>query len=126
MTKEEKIDTYSMKLDGYTYKEIADKHGCSVAQIQKIIPNVPYERPLRPQKISDLCAYEGLANYIQENKSSTSKIAQYIGLSNNNVYVKLVGKREFRINEIRKMLELTGMTFEECFALKEREDNKNE
>lgn len=124
MTKEEKIQAYSMRLDGYAYKEIADKIGCSITDIPREVLNMSY-RPMS-EKISELCVFKGLSNYIRENNSSTSKIAEYVGLSNPNTYLKLVGKRGFRIDEVRKVLELTGMTFEECFALKEREDNKNE
>jgi hypothetical protein len=39
-----------------------------------------------------------------------------------NTYQKIVGKKQFTISEIYKILEYTSMTFEECFKLKEREE----
>ena len=38
MTKEQKIEAYSMRLDGATLREIADKFGVSFQYIHKLFP----------------------------------------------------------------------------------------
>ena len=75
-----------------------------------------YQKPYRT------CVYKGLSEYIERNNISFSKLNRAIGAkgnSTNPIALKLKGMRDFKIKEIKKILEFTGMTFEECFALKE-------
>lgn len=128
MTEEQKSEMYRMRLNGCTYKEIAEKFGCSSQYIHQIIPDTNRNIALSHQ-LADVCAYKGLSEYIEENNLTLLELTKtlrptYKGYNGSHVKGWISGKRNFGISDIRKILELTGMTFEECFALKEREDNK--
>lgn len=48
MTREEKIDAFAMRLDGFTYEEIGQKYGMSRERVRQIFANVTAEsgRPI--------------------------------------------------------------------------------
>ena len=130
MTKEQKFEMHRMRLSGCTYKEIAEKFGCSSQRIHQIIPDTDRNTAWVHQ-LADICVYKGLSEYIKKNNMTLSAFTEilrpnYKGYNTSRIKGWISGVRDFGISDIRKILELTGMTFEECFALKEREDNKNE
>ena len=43
MTKEEKIDAFTMRLDGYTLQEIGDKYGLTRERIRKMFALITTE-----------------------------------------------------------------------------------
>ena len=49
------------------------------------------------------------------NKVSGRKLAQLMGRSYETIRVKLRGQTEWTLPEIEKLLEVTGLTFEELF-----------
>lgn len=123
MTREQKLEAYGMHLDGCTYQEIADKFGVTKQYIQQSLPSASRRSKKYNSKI---CIYAGLAQFIDEHNVTQRKLAEVINIKcpqgNATRFKKrITGETPFKINEIYKILEFTGMTFEECFALKERE-----
>lgn len=121
MTKEQKIEMYSMRLDGCTYQEIANKFGVTRQCIQQIL-SIPIADKGKVKALSESCIYDGLSKFIVRNSVGTSDIAEVIGRGITNTRQKIVGEGAFNVNEIYKILQYTGMTFEECFRLKESEE----
>lgn len=123
MTKEQKLQAYAMRLDGCTYQEIANKFGVTRQCIQQNIGAVGVTRDNRHQvlRLSENCIYTGLAKFIKENEVSSVVLADVIGVCRIAAYKRIVGERNFNISDIYKILNYTGMTFEECFELKESE-----
>lgn len=127
MTKEQKLEAYAMRLDGCTYQEIADKFGVTKQCVQQAIPAEPRcNRRNKSSLLSKRCIYEGLAKFIEENRISSAMIADVIQVCRVAAYQRIIGERNFNISDIYKLLDYTGMTFEECFSLKKSEVKENE
>lgn len=122
MTKEEKIQAYAMRLDGCTYQEIANKFGVTKQCIQQNIGVIGATRDneCRVLRLSKNCIYDGLAKFIKENEVNSAVLADVIGVCKASAHQRIVGERNFNISDIYKILNYTGMTFEECFALKRK------
>lgn len=123
MTKEQKLEAFSMRLDGCTYQEIADRFGVTRQYIQQTIPSDPIVRR-KTRQLEKVCIYEGLAEFIKDHQMSSTQIGEIIGVCRVSTYQRLTGERKFNISDIRKILDYTGMTFEECFKLKKSEVNE--
>ena len=127
MTKEQKLEMFSMRLDGATFQEIGDKFGLTRQRVEQILKFG--EIRSHRSKVSEKCIYKGLSDYIDKEKITLSELAKMIGMKCKTTELakkRITGVRPFKINEIRKILKITGMTFEECFSLKESEDEANE
>ena len=120
MTNEQKIEFFSRKLNGETYDSIASSYGVSRQRIEQILKKSICAKPTA--NAFKKCVYKGLSEYMRRNNMSTSELTKMMGYTPANsvtISKKLKGLTAFDINQIRKILGLTGMTFEECFALKE-------
>lgn len=127
MTKEQKLEAYSMRLDGATFQQIADKFGVTKQFIQQSL--FPSDNRKVRASNGSMCIYAGLAQFIDDHHVTQRKLGKLLGIkyvesSTTRVRKRLTGKTPFTINEIYKILEFTGMTFEECFALKEDQHNE--
>lgn len=56
-----------------------------------------------------------LRAWMGANRVSGRKLAELMGRSYETIRVKLAGKTEWTLPEIEKLLEVTGLTFEELF-----------
>lgn len=103
-------------------KRLGDKFGISRQRAHQLLSEPLTNKRGKPKKLSESCNYEGLSRFIKNNSCNCDEIAHIIQRSMTNTYQKIVGKKQFTISEIYKILEYTSMTFEECFKLKEREE----
>lgn len=118
-----------MRLDGCTYQEIADKFGVTKQYIQQSL--FPSDGRMSKIRNSEICIYAGLAQFIDDHNVTQRKLAEVINTkcpqgNSTRLRRKITGETQFKINEIYKILKFTGMTFEECFALKKSEVKENE
>lgn len=121
MTKQQKLKAFEMLLDGFTYAEIAKEFDTSRQNIQQSISTVGGARKPRESII-----YPNLKRWLKENNYSVSMLSTDIGyksLNNAPLYKKLRGESPIPIYLARKIMALTGMSFEVCFEL---EEGKNE
>ena len=56
-----------------------------------------------------------LRAWMGANKVSGRKLAERMGRSYETIRIKLAGKTEWTLPEITKLMEVTGLTFEELF-----------
>lgn len=113
MTREEKIEAFAMRLDGKTYEEIGKRFGLTKQRIEQILNVSGRDMSLRG------IIYPNLLRHIREHYGSVPKFddALCAGRNPSLMYRRLRGEGIITISEVREILELTGMTFEECFAL---------
>lgn len=114
MTREEKIEAFAMRLDGKTYEEIGKRFGLTKQRIEQILNVSGRDMSLKG------IIYPNLCRHIREHYGSVPKFDDALGYAGRNpnlMYRRLRGEGTIAISEVRKILELTGMTFEECFAL---------
>ena len=122
MTQENKdrlLEMIKMRLDGYTYQEIADKYGITRQCVQQSIVNfVEKERNVRKSAL-DRCIYPNIKKWMIDNDISMIKLSKICGRTEKNtgaVRPKLNGEREFKISEIKAILKESGKTFEYMFS----------
>lgn len=114
-TKQRKV-AYAMLLDGFSLKEVADGTQMTEEEIRKMFSPVFPE--LKKKVNRTVGVYIGLEKWIKETKASNVYIGKLLDRSD--VYVlecrKGNGASKFKIDEVEVLLDITGMTFEECFA----------
>lgn len=117
MTKQQKLKAFEMLLDGFTYAEIAKEFDTSRQNIQQAISTVGGAKKPRESII-----YPNLKRWLKENNYSVSMLSTDIGFKSANtapLYKKLRGESNIPIYLARKIMALTGMSFEVCFELEE-------
>lgn len=123
MTREQKIEAFSMRLDGATYEEIGRKFGVSRQCIEQMIH-------CKSRKTgADKCIYKGLSDYMADSGTDLLELSKVIGSrckSTRVITQRITGERKFNIEEIKAILALTNMTFEECFSLKAERKKEND
>ena len=119
MNRDDKIEVFKMRLDGFTYQEIAEKFGVSKQYINQMLQNVISERR---NKAVNKIVYPNIANWLKNNECSISEFAIRVRIRRSILYNKLYGRNKFNSDEIKIILDVTGMKFEECLKMKESED----
>lgn len=109
MTNEQKAQAYLMLLNGATLKEAAETFGVSRQRMQQLFPKV-FPRGPRIK-----CIYPNIKRWIYENCGTQQKFAEMIGVCQKTAYDYLTGRRSPHKEIIDKILEVTGMTYEEAF-----------
>ena len=116
MTKEQKIEAYARRLAGESYQSIADSFGVTRQYIYLILHNYN-----ETNKLNEICIYKGLGSFLEKKKMTLKEFTELLGCNYSNgvtLKKKLKGLSSFTMDDIRKLLKITGMTFEECFELK--------
>ena len=114
MTREDKLKAFAMRLDGYMFQEIADEFGVTRQYIQQMFSDETTGR----KKVA-LCIYPGIEKWMRDNRVTAYKLNKMMGIWGKNaapMYNRLNGTTEFVLNEIKLLLEVTGMTFDEAFC----------
>lgn len=125
--KEKILDLVQMRIDGYTFQEIADKYGVSRQYIHQELSAIVGNAKPRQKGIDEKIIYPNLAKWIFENRIPKYKLSEIVGMkskSTEGIRQKLYGKRNFSITEIKKLLEVTGETFEYLFAERKGQEDK--
>lgn len=64
----------------------------------------------------DSCIYKNLIVWMAVHRVSMKKMAEMLNVGYGTFWYYITGKTEIKIGAIRKILEITGMSFEEAFA----------
>lgn len=101
--------------NGMTQKELAKEYGVKVSLIQKHAggPYRGYKRINDNPRIK----YFGIRKWLVENKMSVRDLAEKAGICYQTLYYVLIGQNEPRKMTIDKVLQFTGMKYEEAFAV---------
>lgn len=116
--KHTKTDLYRAERDnGLTYKQIAEKYGVS---IQRVGQACGKENPKHFRMIQDNCIYPNLRNWMNDNKVSRKALAQRMGFvgyesTQYKIGQYMKGENDPPKKVIDKLIEVTGMTYEELF-----------
>lgn len=113
-----------MVREGFTYKQIGRVYGVSKQRVHQIVSqgDVRYFHPITKER----CIFNGIRNWMNANKVDVASITRKIyGNTSPTCHQKLrsylVGKNEMRMSTIEKLLEITGLTFEQAFKEKDNE-----
>ena len=112
MTDKQKLDALKMLLEGASYSDVAKKYSLSRERIRQLFSPI-MERDMRKR---NGCIYPNFASWLKEKDLSYNKFAEMAGISGQQVSLVMSGKGNPTKIWIDKILEVTGMTYEECFA----------
>lgn len=113
MTKEDKVEAFRMRLEGCTLQEIGNRYGVTRAYIHQVLGC-----GITGRKYATACIYPGIARWMSENEMNGCQFNKKLGIFSRSslLYDRLEGKTQFKVDEIKRILEMTGMTFEEAFC----------
>lgn len=122
MTREQKIEMFAMRLDGYTLQEIGDKYGITRERVRQILTTVAC-RKANIRKVTENLKYPNLSKWMRDNDVSMGELWVKMGNKPANSGTTKISRLlkgdaslGLRMDQIKKILEITGMTFEEAFA----------
>lgn len=116
---ERKAYMRSLYESGMTYEEIGETLGVSQQRVYQMIGG-EYKNHFR--RVSEKsCVFVGLRNWLNDNKVNVSDLVrriygEFYAESHKRLASKLRGRTEFKKAEIDKLLEITGLTYEEAFG----------
>ena len=117
MTKEQKMEAFSMLIDGATYEAVAERFGVTRQRIHQIIPMGRNTKPTQKKEKPFRYIYPNIEKWMRENKMSLNDFSAKINHSVSCVNQCLLGSHEPRKRFIDEVLEFTGMTYEEAFRV---------
>lgn len=108
-----------MRDKGMTFQQIADELGVTRQRVAQYCAGVNAKHYRFCGEKT--CVYVGLREWMNENRVSTTVLLQMMGYvyspgSTDRWRGKFAGENAFKIDEIKKILEVTGMTFEQAFG----------
>lgn len=118
--KGKKADIYREELrSGMSCKEIAQKYGVSVQAVYAACGSVKTIRFRRYEEKD--CIWKGLRCWLNAHEVSRRNLLRKMGLEYSHCNLErlnqnLKGRNDLRMSFIKKMLEITGMDFEELFG----------
>lgn len=123
MTKEEILSAVSMRIDGYTWRSIArELHytDCTIRNsIKRMIDNPKRQAGGRFMYV----IYPNVRNWMRDEGVSCTKISKGIFYTDTAVRDQLSGRSRINPILIRKIMKMSGMTYEEVISLEGRESD---
>lgn len=116
LTANDICEMFEMRVNGVKYEEIAERYQVSRQRVHQILSGiVEGKKGKRPTKA---CIYLGLREWMHSNDVSVFKLnCNSTKFANPSLlYMRLWGETKFGIDEIKKVLAYTGLTFEEAFG----------
>lgn len=110
----------SLRAEGLTYREIAARCGVSYQTVAQVCArsNATQFRKITPAG----CVYPALRDWMNSNYASRSELyrrmhdgSACIGRAPYVIRERLSGRTLWRMDEINRLLDITGMTYEELF-----------
>ena len=112
-----------LRAEGLSYREIAERCGCSVQNVQQVLGrrNKRHFHPFSEKQV----IYEGLRKWLNDNQISVSELIRqkygYLNGGNAHIYMndRLSGRVKMNMEYIDFFLNVSGKTYEELFHSKE-------
>ena len=114
MTKEEKIDAFTMRLNGYTLQEIGDKYGLTRERIRQMFAAVTTESGISRKNY----IYPNISDWMIDNNVNQHDLCKKLGCSQSVISYYLTARKPPSFAFINIMLELTKMPYEVAFSKK--------
>lgn len=112
MTREQKIDMFAMRIDGFTLQEIADKYGVTRERVRKILANSCTESGISRKNY----IYPNIADWMRENKVTQKMLGDKLGCWQSTVSNYLIGRSSPSFEFINAILDITKMPYEVAFS----------
>lgn len=111
-TREQKIDMFAMRIDGFALEEIADKYGVTRERIRQILEHTCSESGISRKNY----IYPNIADWMRENHVNQKMISEKLGCRQTTVSNYLAGKSSPSFEFINMILDITKMPYEVAFS----------
>ena len=120
MTREQKHQMLDMRLDGYSFEYIGERFGVSRQRAQQILSGKGSGKRNATSKQNRLerYAFPNIAIWMNEHDYTLTMMAEEIGIFPTTLSKQLLGNVEPPLKTVRKIIEITGLPFEEAFERK--------
>jgi hypothetical protein len=108
MTREQKIEAFTMHLDGSSFKSIAGKFGITKQAVEQGLKSTSILGRRRKNEF-----YPNVLSWMNHNKVSSLTLAKSLNMANATLSKKLNGTSDFSLRETLKLMEVTGLSFSE-------------
>lgn len=119
MTKEQKLDAFSMRLNGATLQEIGDKYGVTRGYIHQMFAYVCTKSGI-PRKTY---VFPNITDWMEANNVTQTDLAKLLGVGQTAVSAYLTGRNDPPMRFISLIIDKTGMPFETAFKRREGSNN---
>lgn len=116
MTKKEQI--IEMRNQGMTFQAIANKWGCSKQYVQEVCKKAGVKGTFHFRK----CIYPNIRNWALKNCVSNKEFHKRCGYVKQDNLFRFLRHETIDMKRIKKILAVTGMTFEQAFGGTDCED----
>lgn len=125
LSEEQRMDCVRMRREGAALKDIAHEYGVSMPSVSKIINRYAPELVRRKTfgsisayNLQEKCVYPGLAKWMIQNRTTPNELGRMARVGDGmTIYNMLFGKSNLRKGSIDKILQVTGLTYEEAFGV---------
>lgn len=114
MNREQKLEMFAMRLDGYTFQEIGDKYGVTGVAVREALEQAGRGN-YWAKNARSRCVYKGLGYWIGIKSMNAKRISEKTGISSGTIERALKGENVCK-NVIDAILKLSGLTYEEAFG----------
>ena len=114
MTNEQILEMVTMRVNGATLREIAEKFNISREYVRQCMPKQMVTNQLVENGWESII-YPALKEWVKEHEFSNADLAKKTGTSQQHINAFLRGNFNPRKSTIDKILALTGMTYEQAF-----------
>lgn len=123
----DKIKMFEMRIRGCTLQEIGDEYGITRERVRQIMQS-SISRSTSMIRGREGIIYPNISKWLKDNDVSLEEFKSALQIEQNLKYKNatrlshiLKGKGEFSMSEIRGILKITNMTFEEAFQSNKEE-----
>ncbi len=123
--KERVLGMAQMRLDGYSMRDIAEKYNVSKQYVQQELNVLSNGGRSYSGRLDADIIFPNLAKWMFENGMTISDLQEKMGYKSKNTALirnRLYGYTKISMKDIKKILEITGQTFEYLFAERVVED----
>lgn len=113
MTIEEQVAIYEMRLRGFTMQECADRFGVTREYIRQLVPAT--QNRCHRKIWYEECIFPNIANWLYDNRYTYNRFGLACGTNGMSMRRYLIGEVSIPRERINRILDVTGMTYEEAF-----------
>lgn len=120
MTNKERA--FEMRAQGKKHREIAAELGITKQAVAQYFTGVYAKRKKQTVVTEKGCKYKGLRDWLNNRYMSLTELLQLMGYEyspkscSNLRYALTYSESGLRMKDVKRILQVTGMTFEECFG----------
>ena len=116
MTKEQKLEAFRLKLEGCSYDLIAMRLGMTRQNVQQGLVSTLTGTRRKKYRTRIKSIYPAISDWCYAHEITATDLALMLDMNYQSILRSLHGRRKWRILEVARLTDLTGMSSEQAFA----------